>query len=499
MDDEIYTKFNFEILYDEDKINRLLKSIKLNKPDYNFKIYIKKHISNINFNDMNISNYVDDSNLLSKINKDIIKNMKQEYEKEKIIFKKNCLIINTFIYKGYSYGYYKKPSLLKLFINVELIKNLKVGTNENLIKNEAIKKYSIESKKYKELFETIKQKHDEYFNNVVKLKTESSLKYFIICKLSQIKKNKMALPDKDKILKQWKDSLKYEKNKYYENKYKFEEYQCILDFYEYIHFIKPQKPYNCYLLYFIKNYNKIKFKDFNDLLNNYNNESLEEKQNIQLLNHRLLLGYKFKCLYYYKNKSLIFPSKRYNSFNIFLKSNSYLMKNIYQYNFKYLANKFSNLNNKDKNKNILEYNQTVEKYKKIKNKLNNYIFDLPNKTINIFNFYIKDKLKDKNIEYVFNKKELINYINEFKNLNKDNYYELFNKNNLKYEVQIQQFEYFGFYCKNIDTSDINKLNKFIENEILNFYLYINDNAKNKKNYNLNYYLNCLDKKLEKLE
>ena len=276
----------------------------------------------------------------------------------------------------------------------------------------------------------------------------------------------------------------------------YEDYQYLLDVYEFIHLIKPKKPINFYYVYFIKNYNKLKFNNIKDLYNNYNNQSFKDKEKFELFFHRLLLGFKFKNFYYNKKNFLINKSKNYNQFSYFNKSNDYIINHNNKTSFQYLAINYNNLNKKDKIKNLNEYNNQKLKFMEIKSKLNNYIFDMPNKTTNIFNFYIQTNLKKQNEEYVFNKQNFIKLINEWKQINKTKYIDLFNLENIKYETQIQQFEICGYYNKNIDLNNLDKIKNFIQNEIINFYCNKNDNINYKKFHDYDEYINYIFTKLE---
>ena len=422
MDDDIYNKFKFEILYEENKINEMLKFIKFDIPTYNFENYInaKFNISN------NISTYesnktrnnveldeeylniYDNYNNLKEDN--IIKNLKLEYEKNKIIFKKNCLVINTFIYKGYLYGDYTKPSLLKIYINIELIKNLRVGVKEKLIVKDALEKYLKDKKLHNKIFEKIKILHDEFYNKVVKLKTEYNLKIFALNILSKYRENKKRFPTKEVILNEWHKLLNIDKNKYYfddKYKYNYEDYQYLLDLYEFIHLVKPVKINHYYLVYLYKNYNKIIIKNYKDLINLYNNQILKEKEYIELFCYRQLLGYKFKNYNYNSKKYLDIFFKPKNTFNVFEYYNKNILNDNNKFDNKFLSVKFNNLNKKEKNKYIFKYNNINQNIKKIKNLLYKYIFDIPYKNINIFNYYINDKLKNINKDFLFDKCEML--------------------------------------------------------------------------------------------
>ena len=536
--EDIYDKFNIDILYEEEVINKLLKNIKFNIPELNFQKY-KKQTNNNNHID-SLYNLIKDNKLdnqllnNTKINKNIYSNKKYDeefqnknliknyikkdiellnnnnnefknhtidYEKEINNFKRNCLIIKTFIFKGYSFGQYNKPSILELYINIEIIKNLKPNKNEKIIKKEAFEKYLKEKKNLIKIFDKIKILHDSFYEKLIKLKSNNKIKLFILQKLQKYQKNKKAIPSKKDMLNECNDYLLKENNTIVnENKTEYEDNYYLLDVYEYIHLIKPYKPNNYYLIFFYKNYNNIKFKDIHEFINIYNKQSKVEREKIELINYRLLLSFKYKSFIFNKKRSIIFPNKQHGVFSYFIKSNNLKINYNNENNIKYLSIKYNNLNKKNKKMLISEYNGKKEKYNQLIKKLNNYIFELPTKSANIFNFFIQDKIKEITIDFKFNKELLIKFIRNWKSINKNMYKDKYIIDNLKYEVQIQQFELFNFYNKKIDTSNVDKLKKYIINEIIDFYY--NRNHKNNKIYNEYYYdeyINYILKKLEYLD
>ena len=324
--EDIYDKFNITILYEEEKINKLLKNIRFKMPEINFKNYIKKERNiktknNINNISDSLYNLIRDNKLDNQLlniiegkkNKysDIINDVESQiknnlnnfkekdnnllkkhildYKKQINIFKRNCLIIKTFIFKGYSFGQFNKPSLLNIYINIEIIKNLKLNKNEKIIRKEALEKYLREKKNLNKIFNKLKILHDTFYQDLIKFKSNNNIKSFVQQKIQKFKKIKKALPPKNDLIKECKDFLLNENFTIVnENKYEFEYTYYLLDVYEYIHLIKPNIPDNYYLLFFYKNYDKIKFKDAESLINLYNRQSIEEREKIELFNYRLL-------------------------------------------------------------------------------------------------------------------------------------------------------------------------------------------------------------------
>ena len=181
--------------------------------------------------------------------------------------------------------------------------------------------------------------------------------------------------------------------------------------------------------------------------------SIDEKDIYLKKCHMQFLAYKYKELIYNKKISRFIPKKPISPFQIFITERKG-MKIPYGYNsinyYKYLYNNLSPI---QKEKYNLLYTKKIELYNKKLNSLNNKIFELPNKPKSSLFFFVSQKLKsfyvqctnldvDKYIKLIL-KEWFTNKIE------KEEYIKLAEKDKIRFESEINEFETFGYYSKKI--------------------------------------------------
>ena len=294
----LFNKLELNDIYNEDKINSIIKNIHLeipNKKIINFlykkfrfinSINTKKYKIDINLNKniqidkqniiqkyklkkFNIDTYknlindikinIDQKDILIYINNKINENDNDNIMLEFLIklnnFIKIIIFIKIFIYKGYIFGELIKPKLYNIYLYLQILKNWNIFIDIKDFINNLKLKYFLDKNKNKEIFILIKKNINHLHFHVSKFKTNNNIKNYFYDEIMKNKNKHLNYSNTNDLLQKWECLSEEEKNKYSNIKYNFFEYHYIKDIYNYIHYIEPQeplKPFIYYITYIIK-------------------------------------------------------------------------------------------------------------------------------------------------------------------------------------------------------------------------------------------------------
>ena len=239
----------------------------------------------------------------------------------------------------------------------------------------------------------------------------------------------------------------------YSNEFKLLRFK-LRDIYDAIHGVVPKTPAGALRIFLQEKAINNEISSLKEGISIWKNLSLDEKEDYLRKCHLQFLAYKYKESLYNKKISRFLPQKPEVPFIIFAKKTKGYIIPKGENTLDYLRKMFNNLNSKKKDELNNEYRKNMEIYNKKINIINNKFFDFPNKPKSAFVFFFKDKVNiySGNISLI-NVYELIKIILSEWIKNKeieDKYFALAEKDKIRFENQVEEFEKFGYYSENIE-------------------------------------------------
>ena len=375
------------------------------------------------------------------------KEEKQKYEEE-INFVRQYFFDDLQNYLSIGYRYYLSFILKEGFENNIDLKELKIKAIEiwEKMPKEEKKKWIKKSKK---------ENWNNWWligNNPINI---HSFPIFCQKKIEESKiKNKKI--DFSICAQLWKKISKNEKKKYDEYAEEINsERKKIRELLEIINGIQPKKPAGAYKIFLSEKAKDGIFKNENVLIKGrkmWNELSKEEKDEYIMKAKKLKLCYIYKKLLYVKHIKKKFPTKPKSAYNLFISSIKGMKPEKNENFFSMCKKLWDNINENDKQKFTDLAEEEMRKYIKKLEKFDNKVFNLPNKPLNSFQFYVMDNYpnfneQDNNINNMDIFKKICNEWNNLTELQKDDYDKKAFCDKKRFLKENQEFNKYGYYIK----------------------------------------------------
>ena len=508
----IKLNYNINVLHDEDAINFLLKDIKLKKPLSNYHYFIKSKFNEIKLKKDNINKdkiflrkfFITNIKKFSKLWKSMSEKDKNVYriqnKKEKIIYQRNLMIINTYIFKGLNTLKFKKPTAYRLFLNIELINGLESIKEKKLIKDEARKKWKLINKEHKINFRKIKKINDIFIEKALKTNYFKPIEIYVKDLIIKLRNKHFPIPNLKCLSTQWKKLSEEQKNKYIilGNKDRIDEYKYI-DIYELVNGLKPKLPKSGYQI-FLKE--KAIIKGINSIDEGrlkWKKLSNNDKNRYYLIFNRIKLAYEYKNIIYRKKINKFLPKKPGGPFQFYMKEKKGIKLPSNENPITYWSNEYNKLNKEEKKNYIQKSEKALKEYKNEIKHFKNMEFFRPKKPLNSFLIYFIERFKEltrKNTILNSNQKlkKIAKEWKEDKNIDKKKYSILAENEKILYIKRLKEFNQLGYYLKSTD-KNIEKNKIFIKTICTKDYVYTKcrPKLKDKSNFNFKNDINKLSK------
>lgn len=486
---------NYDInLKEEEKVNDLLKNITLKKPSNVFNIFLKEKL-NEEFDslDYNDDSEIDISDKLVSKNIPYYRELwqslpEEEKNKYKIIYNKeynNYLkeieIVKKYLFNGIDGK--NKLTAFNIYLNQQLIEGLEKGYDPLYIKKYCYQNWKRLDNKEKDYFIQKRNENEIILELVLKYKNINPLILYVYQTLNNCKSNNLIIPTMDQILKNWDNLSNIEKNKYDNFSKDLYLKKCnLLNIYYIFYGIKPKTPSGAIRIFLEIKTKLNEISSINEGLKLWQQLSVEEKDKYLKYSHNFYLSYKYQELIFNNKINRIYPKKP-NVFQIYLNEKKGIKIPKGNNTIKFWRDKFNSLNIEEKEKYYDKYKKLLDEYNKKLQYFNKKIFDLPKPPKNSFTLYLAfvfDEL-NKNNE-IFDPKIILDKAAKdwSKSLiDKKQFEEKYKVEQERYKNEINYFEKYGYYYKNIDYNILSDNKNKQKKKKISHSDYINNNRKKK--------------------
>ena len=452
-------KKNSTQVYDEEKIDEILRDITLKRPRSMYTHFCLEEIAKFRKKNKNekikLKEYSAElANKWKELSDKEKDRYKEKFEEDKAKFKQDLDIVRHFLFKDFNDVVRRPPTAYRIYLNEKLREGFEKNKDPKEVKSKASRDWRMMSDKERQVYLEKKKDNDDWFEKAKNTRKVTALSLFVQNTIQAAKDKKKEIPQLKEIAPLWKKLSASEKKKYKDyaddiNK----EREQLQDVYELVHGIKPKKPAGAFRVFLQE---KAKDKTLHSIQEGkdlWNKLSEDEKEEYLRKSHRCKLAYKYKSMIFKKKIKKMLPKRPANAFAQFLKEKKGQKLPKGQTPGEYWKEDYENLPKEKKKKYVQKAESEKEKYLKKMEQFKNYVFDLPKRPLNAFSLYVRDRIPDLKQE---NEKapttKLIKMVakewNEEDGVSQTQYEKKAEQDRKRFSRQMKEFEKLGYYKKN---------------------------------------------------
>lgn len=388
----IYTKNHFKE-YPDEEVSEITREITLKKPLNAYQLFIReKHAEAKKKNEkVELTEISEEwAPKWNAMDKDDKAPYEADAKKEKEKYDADFLIVKSILVQDYDKD---GATAYRLFANEKIRESVMKGEKktEKQIMKEAREAWDKMNAEQKRPWNIKKKENDEFW----KTADQKGLTPFgLYCKrrLLEAEEKREAI-DNETIAEDWKNLSDEEKNAVKDDMLKIKaERKRACELRDAVIGIKPTRPAGAFGIYCSEH--KGESKGIEELKNNFNGLSSDEKDGYEEKARKLQLEYKYKQKLYNDGRKTREPSKARNAYSFFAQSlKGKILPKGYQNFGTYTGELWRDLSSEEKEKFEKMAEKDKERHDKAVKNAENRIYNKPKKARSAYNFFVEEKAK----------------------------------------------------------------------------------------------------------